>query len=293
MMIKNIIGILLISLFLNSCSLENEKKLKISTTTWIGYTPLYYAKEKGWLEPLNIKLLNVVSLSENMYLYKAGNSDAYVGTQYEYNILVKKIDSLIPIMLFDKSNGGDVILGNISIEDIKNATQSIDVYLEMDSINSILFEEFIKFHHIEDKNFNYINKDQAYISRLKNLENSSIIVTYTPYNVFLEKNGFKELSSTKNNLDLLVVDGMFTTKQTFNENKKAFIELKKSINNALTNLEKDPKEFYETVKAYLPDTTYEDFLKSLDDIVWINKNTPEKIVEKLNNNNFPTRELIK
>lgn len=292
-MIKNIIGILLISLFLNSCSLENEKKLKISTTTWIGYTPLYYAKEKGWLEPLNIKLLNVVSLSENMYLYKAGNSDAYVGTQYEYNILVKKIDSLIPIMLFDKSNGGDVILGNISIEDIKNATQSIDVYLEMDSINSILFEEFIKFHHIEDKNFNYINKDQAYISRLKNLENSSIIVTYTPYNVFLEKNGFKELSSTKNNLDLLVVDGMFTTKQTFNENKKAFIELKKSINNALTNLEKDPKEFYETVKAYLPDTTYEDFLKSLDDIVWINKNTPEKIVEKLNNNNFPTRELIK
>lgn len=292
-MIKNIIGILLIILFLNSCSLENEKKLKISTTTWIGYTPLYYAKEKGWLEPLNIKLLNVVSLSENMYLYKAGNSDAYVGTQYEYNILVKKIDSLIPIMLFDKSNGGDVILGNISIEDIKNATQSIDVYLEMDSINSILFEEFIKFHHIEDKNFNYINKDQAYISRLKNLENSSIIVTYTPYNVFLEKNGFKELSSTKNNLDLLVVDGMFTTKQTFNENKKAFIELKKSINNALTNLEKDPKEFYETVKAYLPDTTYEDFLKSLDDIVWINKNTPEKIVEKLNNNNFPTRELIK
>lgn len=292
-MIKNIIGILLIILFLNSCSLENEKKLKISTTTWIGYTPLYYAKEKGWLEPLNIKLLNVVSLSENMYLYKAGNSDAYVGTQYEYNILVKKIDSLIPIMLFDKSNGGDVILGNISIEDIKNTTQRIDVYLEMDSINSILFEEFIKFHHIEDKNFNYINKDQAYISRLKNLENSSIIVTYTPYNVFLEKNGFKELSSTKNNLDLLVVDGMFTTKQTFNENKKAFIELKKSINNALTNLEKDPKEFYETVKAYLPDTTYEDFLKSLDDIVWINKNTPEKIVEKLNNNNFPTRELIK
>ena len=291
-MIKNLLGILL-SLFFTSCSLENEKKLKISTTTWIGYTPLYYAKEKGWLEPLNIKLLNVVSLSENMYLYKAGNSDAYVGTQYEYNILVKKIDSLIPVMLFDKSNGGDVILGNINIEDIKNTTQSIDVYLEMDSINSILFEEFIKFNHIEDKNFNYINKDQAYISRLKNLENNSIIVTYTPYNVFLEKNDFKELSSTKNNSDLLVIDGMFTTKQTFNENKKAFIELKKAINNALINLEKDPKEFYETIKAYLPDTTYEDFLKSLDDIVWINKNTPEKIVEKLNNNNFPTRELIK
>lgn len=291
-MIRNLILIFL-TLFLTSCSLENEKKLKISTTTWIGYTPLYYAKEKGWLEPLNIKLLNVVSLSENMYLYKAGNSDAYVGTQYEYNILVEKMNSLLPIMVFDKSNGGDVILGNLSVEDIKKTSQTIDVYLEMDSINSILFEEFIKFHNIKDKNFNYINKDQAYISRLKDLENSSIIVTYTPYNLFLEKNGFRELASTKNNLDLLVVDGMFTTKQTFEKNKKTFIELKKLINNAVLELEKNPKEFYETIKVYLPNTTYEDFLKSLDDIIWINKNLPEKIIEKLNNNNFPTRELIK
>ena len=51
----------------SSC-VEDNKKIKITTSTWIGYAPLFYAKEKNWLEPLNIKLLNVVSLSENMYL---------------------------------------------------------------------------------------------------------------------------------------------------------------------------------------------------------------------------------
>lgn len=292
-MIKRTLLVILIITLFTSCSLENEKKLKISATTWIGYTPLFYAKEKGWLEPLNIKLLNVVSLSENMYLYKSGNSDAYVGTQYEYNTLNKKDDSLIPILIFDKSNGGDIIMSNISINQLQNSNEDINVYLEMDSINSILFDDFIKKYHLENKNFNYINKDQAFISRLENDEKPTIIVTYIPYNYSLEKNGFKELTSTKDNVDLVVIDAMFTTRKTFNQNKTEFIKLKELVDVAIINLQNNPKEFYDTIKPYLLDTTYEDFLSSLGDIIWINKNIPPKLIERLNNSDFPTRDIIK
>lgn len=289
---KFLLFAIIISLF-SSCTLQNHKKLRISITNWIGYTPLFYAKEKGWLELLDVKLLNVVSLSENMYLYKSGNSDAYVGTQYEYNTLVKNIESLIPILLFDKSNGGDVIMSNLSIQELQNSKTSIDAYLEMDSINSMLFEDFISKYNLKNKDINYINKDQAFISELKDIENPTIIITYSPYNIILEKVGFKELISTKNNLDLLVIDAMFTTKETYLENKETFIELKKLVDKSINNLEKDPKEFYETIKDYLPNTSYEEFQKSLDDIVWINKNPSSKIIEKLSNSNFPTRDIIK
>jgi NitT/TauT family transport system substrate-binding protein len=95
---------LTLSLFISSC-FKKDETLRISATTWVGYAPLYYAKEKGWLSPLNIKLLHVSSLSENLYLYDAGSSHAFVGTQYEYDILVHKHSSLVPIMLFDRSNG--------------------------------------------------------------------------------------------------------------------------------------------------------------------------------------------
>lgn len=225
-MFKKLLFSFVIVLLFTSCSLENKEKLRISATTWIGYTPLFYAKEKGWLEPLNIKLLNVVSLSENMYLYKAGNADAYVGTQYEYNFLANTTNSLIPVILFDKSNGGDVVMGNLDIEEFQNKNTPIDVYLEMDSINSILFEEFIKKYNLQNKQFNYINKDQAFISRLSNLENPTIIITYVPYNISLEKHGFKELASTKNNPDLLIVDALFMQKDKFLQNRETFIELK-------------------------------------------------------------------
>lgn len=292
-MLRKIIFFFVILFLFTSCTIQNEKKLKISATTWIGYTPLFYAKEKAWLDSLNIKLLNVVSLSENMYLYKSGNSDAYVGTQYEYNTLVKNMESLTPILLFDKSNGGDVIMSNLNIEELQKIEKQIDVYLEMDSINSILFEDFMNKHDLKNKNYNYINKDQAFISELKTSPNPTIIVTYVPYNIKLEKNGFKNLASTKDNFDLLVIDAMFMKKELFFENKETFIELKKLVDKSIINLQKDPKEFYETVKNYLPNTDYEEFLKSLDDIIWINKDVSPKIIEKLSDNNFPTRDLLK
>lgn len=292
-MLKKSIFLLFTIFIFTSCSIQENKKLKIATTSWIGYTPLLYAQEKGWLEPLNIKLLNVVSLSESMYLYKGNNADVYMGTQYEYNFLAQKIESLIPIMLMNKSNGGDLVMSNFSVDELQKTEQEIDVYLEMDSINSILFEVFIKKYNLENKQINYINKDQAYISKLKNINKATIIVTYVPYNKILEKNGFKSLETTKNNYDLLVIDGMITTKETLNENKKTFLELKKLINKAIENLQNDPKEYYETIKDYLIDTNYEEFSESLNDIIWINKNIPEKIIENLSNKNFPTRDLIK
>lgn len=105
-MIRKLILLSLV-LLLASCS-HSKDKLKISATTWGGYAPLFYAKAKGWLDPLNIKLIHVVSLSENMYLYQAGNADAYVGTQYEYNVMSVQKPTLKPVMMFDRSNGGGI-----------------------------------------------------------------------------------------------------------------------------------------------------------------------------------------
>lgn len=294
-MIKRFVSLLFVVILFTSCGFVDNQKIKISVSTWIGYTPLFYAKEKNWLELLNIKLLNVVSLSENMHLYKAGNADAFVGTQYEYNFLYKDNKTLIPIIVFDKSNGGDVILSNLSIEQLSKTNKTIDVYLEIDSINSIILDDFLKSNHLENRKINYINDDQLNISRLKavDMENPTIIVTYTPYNSLLEKNSFIELSSTKENEELLVIDGMYVKEDFYLKNKETFIGLKSLIDKAIINLQNNPEEFYNTVKPYLTNTSYEEFLASINDILWINKDIPQNVLQKLNDSNFNTKDLIK
>ena len=293
-MIKKFVFLLFVVLSFSSC-VEDNKKIKITTSTWIGYAPLFYPKEKNWLEPLNIKLLNVVSLSENMYLYKAGNADAFVGTQYEYNFLLQEDKTLIPIIIFDKSNGGDMILSNLTLDELSKTNKDIDAYLEIDSVNSILLNDFIRSNNLQDKKINYINEDQSNISRLKanEINNPTIIVTYTPYNNILEKNSFRELSSTKKSDDLLIIDGMYVKKDFYYENKETFVKLKKLVDDSIINLQNNPKEFYNTVKPYLTNISYEEFLSSLNDIIWLNKDIPTNILEKLDNSNFKTKDLIK
>jgi NitT/TauT family transport system substrate-binding protein len=293
-MLKNFLLLISILLIFSSCSSQEDKKLKISVTTWVGYVPLFYAKEKGWLKELNIKLLNVSSLSENMYLYKAGNSDAFVGTQYEYGLLKSENKTLLPIMMFDKSFGGDIVMSNMSLDEIQNTKNKIDAYLEIDSINNNILEDFIKHYHIKKEQINYINKDQTKISLLesKNLKKPTLIITYVPYNTILRKNGFKELVSTKHGLKLLVVDAMFTTTKVYNQHKKQFIKLKKLLDKSIEALKKDPKEFYTTVKPYMIETTYTEFNKSLDDIIWINKKLDDDIKQGLQSRDFPTRDLL-
>lgn len=288
------ISLLLSILFFSACFSSYDKPLKISATTWIGYTPLFYAQEKGWLEPLNIKIANVVSLSENMALYKSGNFDAYVGTQYEYGVLLPKESTLHPVMMFDRSYGGDVVLGNISIKELEATGAMIDVYLEMDSINITLLQDFQKKYKLEGKKINYLNKDQAYIStlRVSDMKNPTLIVTYSPYNNYLVKSGFQQLASTKEGLDLLVVDAMFTTNKVFEEHEEQFIQLKKLVEKSISALEANPREYYETIKAYLPQTSYEEFQASLKDIIWINKTIPPELQERLNQANFPIRKII-
>lgn len=290
-MLKKVIVLLFLLLFFTSCSEHKFSQVKISATTWIGYTPLFYAKAKGWLDPLNIKLMNISSLGENMSVYKAGKSDAYVGTQYEFNHLQDK--NLIPIMMFDRSNGGDIIMSNVSIEALQNA-QTIDAYLEIDSINSTLLNAFIKKHGLEKKNINRINRDQTYISVLESkfMKKESVIVTYIPYNIKLEKHGFVEIASTKNNLDLLVVDAMFTSKTTFLKHQEQFVQLKRLVDRAVDDLNKDPKMFYETIKLYMNGMTYEDFKASLEDIVWINKPLKVEVKKSLEASEFPLRNLL-
>ena len=293
-MLKRLVLIITTAFLFISCSSDYDKKLKISATTWVGYTPLFYAKEMGWLDPLNIKLLNVSSLSENMYLYKAKNSDAYVGTQYEYNILSKEDSSLIPVMLFDRSNGGDVVMSNVSLDELKDSSGVIDAYLEMDSINFTLLEDFIKKNGFEGRKINYINQDQAHISTLKSasMKRATLIVTYSPYNSELQKKGFMKIASTKDGFDLLIVDAMFTTTEVLQRHKKQFRELKKAVDMAVVELQKNPKQYYEKIKPYMLNMNYDEFMKSLDNIIWINNGISSELKERIKDNNFPVEDLI-
>jgi len=279
--------IIILTIGILSCS-KKEKEINIAVNEWIGYAPLFYANEKGWLKKDNIRLIRTVSLGESLSLYKGGLVDGLTATQYEYMQIRNEV---VPIVLLDKSYGGDMILSNKTLYELQHTNQKIDVYLEIDSVNYLLLQYFIKKYHILFNKLNIINGDQQQlITNNFNLDKPIIIVTYAPYDVDYEKKGFKKIDSTREDKNLLVIDALFINKKLYNKNR--FIGLKKDIDKAIYEIQKNPREAYDIIKKYFPNYDYLDFVNALHNILWINKPS-EEILKEIKDLNLPTKELLK
>lgn len=262
---------------------NNKEPIKIVTTSWVGYSSLCFADSKGWLKSSNIELVRTDSLSESAALFATQNVDAFVGTQYEYHNNKINYPNLSTLFLFDKSNGGDVIMSNMTISDLVKAP-ILHVYLEQDSINKIMFDKFVEIYKLDKKNIKFYNIDQKQSSNIKNNKNDAIIiVTYIPFNYDLEKSGFNIILSTKDRHDILVIDGLYVDKVFFENNRKEFIELIKHLNTANDVLNKNPREFYNQIKPYLKNTTYDEFITNMNDITILDSKNSTAIKNSLKN----------
>jgi len=268
----------------SSCSKENTSDgFKISTNSWIGYAPLFYANEKGYLQKLNIQLFMNVSLAEASEIYNIGKAQMVTTTQHEFYTLKNSFPSLTPVILLDRSNGGDMILSNKKIEELKKA-EKIYAYLEIDSINAELLKTFIKKNKLDIKKIEFIDQDQAKIQDVSFTKKKAIlIVTYTPYDVTLKKKGFQEIASTKDLNSLVVIDALCTTKEFLKQNRNKIEKLKNVLDKSILEIQKNPKESYHILKGYLGEMSYEEFLNSLNTIKWINNPSNElfEIIEKI------------
>ena len=269
---NNIFYFLILIILFSSCSSHKEQKaLTISTNSWIGYAPLFYAKEKGYLDKLNIKLNTNVSLAEASNAYVSGQADMFTATQHGYNTVKKVLKDTVAVMLLDRSDGGDVILSNKSITALKNATK-IDAYLEIDSINKEILLDFIKHNKINKSKLHFINKDQSQIHDLRADDAKfMLVVSYFPYNIKLQKHGFKEIASTKNINDIVVIDALYTSKKLLKQENNRLKRLKDVIDQSIIEIESNKKDSYKLIKNYLDNISYNEYINSLKLIEWIHK----------------------
>jgi NitT/TauT family transport system substrate-binding protein len=278
---------------LTACALTPPKPLRISANLWIGYTPLFYIKERGWFKGENIELVNVVSLYENMQMYAVGNADAFTGTQYEYHVQRQTHPSLSPVLLLDLSRGGDLVMGSVDLQTLRKTERPIDVWLEVDSVNQELFKAFVEKEGIGNKKFRFHNLDPESISKLPFKKSPTLLVTYKPYDDPLRSRGYRELLNTADpSLPFKIVDALYADAEDLQNFDKEFKVLNRLVARALHDLHKDPKSFYHYVKNYLQGEDYAHFLESLKTIDWIYGRRDKAFLEQLQKLGLPTETLM-
>ncbi len=279
---------------LYGCTIVPAEPLRISANLWIGYTPLFYARERGWLKAHNIELIDVVSLYENRQMYAVGNADAFTGTEYEYHTMRAQHSDLVPLILFDRSTGGDVVLANRTLSQLQESNETIDLYLEADSVSRELFEAFARAYHLEDKRLHVVNRDPDSISHLPMHTNPTLIVTYEPYDDTLYRTGYHKISSSADgNLSFIIIDALYSDLENLQKFHREFAALNRLVAKALEVLKNDPKSFYRVVRPYLHGESYYAFRASLRGIAWIYDRRDRPLLEQLRKQRIPTENLMR
>lgn len=120
-------GILLIFLFLiilSSCDsrLHNAKTkpLIVGTNVWPGYEPMYLARDLGFFNDNDIRLVEYSSATQVIRAFRNEIIDAASLTLDEALKLLNNGFNIKVVLIHDISNGGDVILSVPSIKKVKS-----------------------------------------------------------------------------------------------------------------------------------------------------------------------------
>lgn len=286
-----ILLLLLFMVFFSGClhtdDEDKRKEIKIAVSNWVGYMPLMYAGKKGMLDGLDIKLISTSSVSASLEFAKRDVVDGFCSTQKEYKSVA---ELMTPIILFDKSYGGDKILSNMTKEELyAMKSGNVEVHMEYDSVNYIMFKYFLQMRDWSQLSFEIKNNTQNFITSMK-IINPSVVIAYEPYASKLVKKGFNIIETSKNP-NLFIIDALFMKRTTLINSKERLEKLNKMVQKSLLALKKDPKEFYNTIKMYLEGQSYEDFMSTLTEIQWVNGHK-ETVLQQMRDKNIEVKNIL-
>ncbi|WP_457640194.1 ABC transporter substrate-binding protein [Persephonella sp.] len=111
---------LVILLVFVSCSSHKQEFLKIGTNVWIGYEPLYVARELGYFDDTPIHLVEYSSSTQVMRGYRNKVINGAALTLDEVLLLKDYGFDPVIVLVMDISNGADAIVAQKGISSLKD-----------------------------------------------------------------------------------------------------------------------------------------------------------------------------
>lgn len=103
---------------LSGCGWLADKPVSITASVWVGYEPLYMARNEGWLDDKRVRLIETSSATDSLKALAEGNVD---GAALTLDEMLKARAMGIPlsvVMVFDVSAGADMLVAHPGIKQL-------------------------------------------------------------------------------------------------------------------------------------------------------------------------------
>ena len=222
---KPILLLLTVMLSLAACTSESPSVLKVGTSVWPGYEPLYLARASGLWEPQSINIIEFNSASEVMRAFRTHSVDVAALTLDEaISLIADKPDTRI-IMGTDFSAGGDVVIAQPGIK-TSEQLKGKRVGVESTAVGGYMLARFLEVNQLALSDIKIVFMAVDRHKEAFSQQEVDAVVTFEPIKTQLLKEGGRPLFSS-NDIPGEVLDVLVTRQDVI---QKKAIQLQ-----ALTN----------------------------------------------------------
>ena len=220
--------IAIVTFNLSACSEAPDVPLRIASSPWPGYEPLYLARELGYLDKEKFKLFDLPSSGITMESIRNGSADVGTLTMDE---TIELLDDGVPIVVvavLDISNGADAVVARPEIKtlaDIKGKRIAMtDITLGLYMLSRLLEKAGV------DREVEYYKKGKA-----------DILITFEPMKSHALKQGGHVIFDSSD-IPNEIVDLLIVNKNIYKERRNDVCELLNQWYRTLDYIHNNPEK---------------------------------------------------
>jgi NitT/TauT family transport system substrate-binding protein len=232
----------------------SAEPLKIGYSIWVGYGPLFLAREKGFFKEQNVEvhLVNVEDTKESFLAVRAGRLDGVVSTIDTMVLYLQTGKEFQYVLALDDSAGGDGIVVRKEIKSIKDL-KGKRVAVSEGSVSQFFLNVLLKDSGMSQKDIHVINMKQGDAGAAFVAEKVDAAVTWEPW---LSKgkaapHGRMLVDSSKT--PGLITDVMIFRRDVIEKRAKEIQGVANAWNKAVAYWEKNPAESNEIMARAVGD----------------------------------------
>src|SRR5258708_3043231 len=184
---------------------QDATKLKIGYSTWVGYGPLFIARDKGYFadQGINVELIKVEDPKDRFTALAGSQLDSLVSTLDTMSQYWKTETPFHAILGLDESSGGDGIVTKPEITSVKDL-KGKQIGVNVGSVSQFFLEFVLQQNGMTDSDVTLVKMKQGDVPAALAANRVDAGVTWEPHLSKSVKAGAKLIANSKETPGLIV-----------------------------------------------------------------------------------------
>jgi NitT/TauT family transport system substrate-binding protein len=181
---------------LAGCKWLDDAPVTVAAHVWVGYQPMFLARDHGWLKPEKVTLLETRSAADSLEAVRSGKAHGAAVTLDEMLTARAAGRPLTVVLVFNTSMGADMLLAEVGMTELSQL-RGQRIALEDSSVAEIMLAEILREAGLKQSDVRLLRTPVEDHPNVWHRHGADAFITYEPVASQLLARGLVRLFDTR------------------------------------------------------------------------------------------------